>query len=150
LKRFYAAFAISPRNKPGPPGPVAELELSAMPDAPVGLVGSYTGTEMKLSWEPSGGTLGYLLAHTELGPEPSSLDDDDERPANAPESPMTRSGPTSYNVYRVRDPDLQAQAPAAAPGAPAPVSKWNVPAPTPINPAPVSQLSTTDTVEFGR
>lgn len=145
LRRFYAAFAVNPRGRPGPPGATAELELSSMPNAPGGLTASYTATEMTLSWEPSDGTLGFLLAHTELGPESSPLDEEEERPSNAPENPMARTGPSSYNVYRVRDPDPQAAAPA-----PPATSKWNAPAPAPINPAPLSLLTATDSVQFDR
>ena len=35
LRRFYLALAFSPRGRPGPPGTVAELRLTALPDAPI-------------------------------------------------------------------------------------------------------------------
>jgi hypothetical protein len=131
--------------------------LSAVPEAPSGLTATPTATELRLAWEPSGGTLGYLLERTELAPEPLPLDDVEAPfgPATAgPPPPMAPLGPTTYNVYRVRDPlpdgaSEPVTVPAGAAAA-APVSKWNLPPPSPINPAPLPQLSAVDSVQFDR
>jgi hypothetical protein len=162
LRRFYAAFAISEKGVAGPSGAVAEFQLLPVPTAPSALTGAYTATELRLTWEPSGGALGYLLERTELAPEPSPLDDE-ELPlppvAGAPvASPsMAPQGMTTYNVYRVREllpgeaPEpVATPTPAAGPPPAPPVSKWNLPPPAPINPAPLPQLAMAVPVEFNR
>src|SRR4029079_15743362 len=97
LRRFYVVFAVSPRRAPGPPGTIVDLPLAAVPDSPAGVDGTYTASEMRLRWEPAGGTLGYLLEQAALGPEPSPLDDEDERSATAPQAAAAPAGPIMYN-----------------------------------------------------
>lgn len=164
LRRFYAAFGLSEKGIAGPAGQVAEFLLQSVPGPPSALRATHTATEILLAWEPSGGSLGYLLERTELAPEPSPVDDDDALPVAgpaiaAPRAGMAPLGMTTYNVYRVRDPlpgEEQERVavpspPGAPPGAPElPRSKWNVPAPVPISRVPPAQFTASDTVEFDR
>ena len=61
LKRYYMAVAYSERGRAGPPSPVAEVPLTSLPDAPVDLRATYNAEAVTLSWEPSGGLLGFLF-----------------------------------------------------------------------------------------
>ncbi len=61
LRRFYSALAFSPRGRPGPPGIVAELRLTALPEAPISVRATLVADAVRLDWEPSGGLIGFLL-----------------------------------------------------------------------------------------
>jgi hypothetical protein len=95
LKRFYMAVAFSERGRPGPPSSVIEIPLTALPDPPLNLRASYDAQSATLTWDPSGGLLGFLLDRVPL-PAASPLDDGP--PAN--ETGLLPAGPTRYNVYR--------------------------------------------------
>src|SRR5262245_51175052 len=103
LRRFYYAVAFSPRGRPGPPGMIAELRLTTLPDPPVEVKATYIADSVQLEWEPSGGLLGFLLERALL-PELSPLDNPLPEPATEkaiePASVAPLQGPTRYNVYR--------------------------------------------------
>jgi hypothetical protein len=131
LRRFYYALAFSPRGRPGPPGTIAELRLTLLPDAPVGVKALYVADAVQIEWEPSGGLIGFLLERG-LPPELSPLD------APLPETASTVAaaalqGPTRYNVYREIAPLETAATP---PPAPEPTTGSS----TPINAAPLDTL----------
>jgi len=145
LQRFYIAVPFSQRGRPGPPGMQAGLVLTRLPDRPSAVRATYTPTGVSLTWEPSGGLLGFLLDRP-LTPEPLPFDQV-VVPGPGLAQPVDASvppGPTTYNVYRAMAPDPLALPPVsgAAPGQDAP--------PMPLNPAPLTALSTTDAVDFGR
>ncbi|HZM59617.1 MAG TPA: hypothetical protein VFB85_07460 [Vicinamibacterales bacterium] len=98
LRRFYLAFAFSPRGRVGPPGTVAELPLFTLPDRPLGVVATYAADAITLSWEPAGGVVGALLDNA-LPIEPSPLEEAADAPPRQA-APATPEGPTRYNVYR--------------------------------------------------
>jgi hypothetical protein len=151
LRRFYVAIPFSQSERPGPPGMQAGLVLTGLPDRPSEVLAEYASAALSLSWEPSGGLLGFLLDRP-LAVEPLPFDVVAppttvlSQPADASVPP----GPTTYNVYRTMAPDPLALpfAPASAP-ARAP-SLGQVPRSTPLNPAPLVTTSTTDDVAFGR
>lgn len=144
LLRFYMAVAFGPRGRLGPPGAAAEVPLSPLPDPPFDLRASYTAAELRLEWEPSGGTLGYLVDSFGLPPEAPPLDEYDDRASPAVDRPdALPPGPTFYNVYRVLEPDPLAPLAAAT-------SLWNAPPPAPLNAAPLAALKSTDIVQFDR
>ena len=95
LKRFYMAVAFSDRGRPGPPSPVVEIPLTSLPDSPAGLRATYNAEAVTLSWEPSGGLVGFLFDRVPL---PSASPLDDGPPATA--AGTLPAGPTRYNVYR--------------------------------------------------
>jgi hypothetical protein len=103
LKRFYMAVAFSDRGRAGPPSPVVEVPLTSLPDSPAGVHATYNAEAVTLSWEPSGGLLGFLFDRVPL-PATSPLDDGP--PATAPGT--LPPGPTRYNVYREMDPAAEA------------------------------------------
>jgi hypothetical protein len=143
LKRFYLAVPFSQRGRPGPPGVQIELVLTPLPDPPADLQVAYAPQSLSLTWEPSGGLIGFLLDRP-LPPEP--LPYDIVQPV-APTTPAADSslppGPTTYNVYRQLAPDpLQLPPPS--------VPSWNVPVPIALNAAPLTGTSTTDSAEGGR
>ena len=144
LRRFYMAVPFSQRARPGPPGSQAELVLSRLPDPPSEVRASYEPGALSLTWEPSGGLLGFLLDRP-LPVEPLPFDAVDLPPTalSRPVDAGVPPGPTTYNVYRTSAPD-----PMMLPPAPAPLSGHAV-RPTPINPAPLAATSVTDAVEFG-
>lgn len=147
LKRFYVAIPIDGRGRPGPPGSIVEFVLTALPDPPTGLQATYTDSGVPLTWEPSGGLLGFLLDRT-LGPELAPFDAAAFTIAVAAPLPVADEsvppGPTTYNVYRELAPD-----PLAAPAV-GPPAEWIAPVPVPINATPLAALATVDTVEFDR
>ena len=149
MRRFYLAIGFSQRGRPGPPGAQAELLLTGLPDAPTGLSATYVPTSLSLTWEPSGGLIGFLLDRA-LPPEP--LPYDTQLPTALPAQPAAAAlvadasvpaGPTTYNVYREIAPDPYLLPPAARPA-------WSVPAPSAINPAPLPTTSIMDTLDGGR
>jgi hypothetical protein len=136
LRRFYLALPFSPRGRPGPPGAVAELRLTDLPDAPLAVKATYLAdvVVIRVEWEPSGGLIGFLLDRA-LPPELSPLDNPPPAASAAatPAAPPV-SGPTRYNVYR-EIAQLKSDAPAAAPAPSTPVA---------INPAPLDVLTFSD------
>jgi hypothetical protein len=144
LKRFYLAVGFSQRGRPGPPGAQAELVLTSLPDPPADLRVAYGPTSITLTWEPSGGLLGFLMDRP-LPPEP--LPYDTILPVAAAGTAVTDAsvppGPTTYNVYRQLAPDPFALPLPASP-------PWNAPPLAAVNPAPLTMPSLTDTVDDGR
>ena len=132
LRRFYLALGFSPRGRPGPPGTVAELKLTELPDPPMDVKVTNLPDSVRLEWEPSGGLIGFLLERA-LTPELSPLDnpvpDQTEPPGPAP-----LQGPTRYNVYREIAP-AEGTTPSAKAETPAP-----------INAAPLETLTFNDPV----
>ena len=108
LKRFYMAVAFSERGRAGPPSSVVEVTLTPLPDSPPDVRATYNEEAVTVSWEPSGGLLGFLFDRAEL---PSTSPIDDGPPAAA--AGALPSGPTRYNVYREVDPQPDSAAGAA-------------------------------------
>ena len=113
LRRFYLALPFSPRGRGGPPGTVAEVRLTALPDAPAAVTARPLPDSIQLEWEPSGGLIGFLLDRT-LPPELSPLDS--PPPESASAAAGEPAGPTRYNVYR----EIAAPPPDASPAAASP------------------------------
>jgi hypothetical protein len=143
LRRFYLAIGFSQRGRPGPPGAQAELPLTNLPEVPAGLRVEYAPTGLSLTWEPSGGLLGFLLDRA-LPPEPPPYDAPQPlATALAVVDASVPAGPTTYNVYRELAPDPFLLPPAARPA-------WNVPTPAALNPAPLAVTAITDALGGGR
>ena len=138
LRRFYMAIAFNDRGRPGPWGGAAELPITPLPDPPAELRATYTEDTLTLTWEPSGGVVGFLL-DVQRPQEPAPFD---QPPAGTPVQPATADlppGPTTYNVYRDIAPD-----PLALPGeqpAPPPGTR-----PLPINPLPLTVFMLADPI----
>jgi hypothetical protein len=143
LKRFYIAIGFSQRGRPGPSGAQAELALTNVPETPSDLRVTPAPTSVSLTWEPSGGLIGFLLDRA-LPPEPPPYDILQPAVAAAPAADSgLPAGPTTYNVYRQLAPDpFQLPLPA--------VPAWSSPPPVPLNPAPLAVTSTSDTLDGGR
>lgn len=141
LRRFYMALPFSARGRPGPPGAVTELPLERLPDPPTDIQPTITETSLVLTWQPSGGLLGYLLERTLPGESPPD-DDVGSVAAAAVPGQAIAAGPTRYNVYR--DPPVM-----AAPVAPA-RPPWGVVPEAPLNPQPLAEPQFADVVAFGR
>jgi hypothetical protein len=131
LRRFYLALAISPRGRIGPPGMVAELPLTPLPDPPQGVVATYAADAISLTWEPAGGVVGAVLDNT-LPLESSPIDEPADAPSRPAVPPSAPDGPTRYNVYR----EIEA-APDAIPEPAAPTAVI----PAPVNAVPLMTLS---------
>jgi len=151
LKRFYIAFAFSPRGRPSPPGAVAEFPLLSVPDPPPSVDLAYTEQAVSVTWEPSGGLMGFLLERT-LPEEPLPLELEellavpDPAPSGPPSTQPAEGGPILYNVYRTTSPDPFAPPP---PDGSAPAA-WTEQPPSPENAAPLASFEFTDTIDFGR
>lgn len=132
LRRYYIAIAFSERGRAGPPSAVADIVLTPLPDAPPDLKVTYNAEAVTLTWEPSGGIIGFLL---ERAPVLSASPLDDVPPS--PEALASLlPGPTRYNVYREIPPppdaaETKEQNTAAAP-------------PVPVNTAPLDGFSFSD------
>jgi hypothetical protein len=145
LKRFYTAFPFSARGRNGPPGAVAELPLVPVPDAPPSLSAEYGEHQVLLSWEPSGGLLGFLLERVLPDePPPIRLEEEEEEAPEAVAAPVA-SGPVLYNVYRD-----DASADWFAPPSAVSAAAWHAAPATPVNPVPIPLLSFADGGEFNR
>jgi hypothetical protein len=148
LRRFYFALAFSPRGRPGPPGQIAELRLTTLPDAPMDVKAVYAADAVRLEWEPSGGLIGFLLERP-LSPELSPLDNPVPELASSSPTPAALQGPTRYNVYREIAP-LEEKASPSAPAAPKPEGggalkpEGESEPPTPVNAAPLDTLTFVD------
>jgi hypothetical protein len=132
LRRYYIAIAFSERGRAGPPSAVADIVLTPLPDAPADLQVTYDAEAVTLTWEPSGGIIGFLL---ERAPLLSASPLDDVAPSQEAVASLL-SGPTRYNVYReiLPLPDAaEAKEQDAVPGPP-----------VPVNTAPVDGFSFTD------
>ena len=143
LRRFYMTVPFSHRGRTGPPSAIVELPLTPLPDRVAGLHVSLTVTSMDLSWEPSGGLLGWLLDRS----LPSEIPPIEEPPPVVAAKPVPTSdlppGPTLYNIYR----ELAAD-PVALPDMTAVKGSWTISAAVPLNAEPVPMLTFTDLVPF--
>lgn len=153
LRRFYLAIPFSQRGRAGPPGTQAEIVLSAIPDPPTEVRATYTPTTVSLSWEPSGGLLGFLLDM--LPPEPAPfVEPPPIGPAVAivvappPDANVLPPGPTTYNVYR--DVALDARELPAADTTAESDLPTTVVTPIPVNPIALRATTLADTLELGR
>jgi hypothetical protein len=144
LRRFYVAVATSDRGRQGPPGTILEVPLSPLPDPPPAPVLVASEDNITVTWEPSGGVLGFLFE------KPTALEDapvDDLPPAGGTPSPpamtVAPAGPILYNVYR--EPPSDAASATSTP-------PWNAAPAAPLNPAPLAALTFTDPtpVQFDR
>jgi hypothetical protein len=144
LRRFYLATAYNPRGVNGPPSAIAELPLTPLPDPPVNVRVSTNPSNATITWDPSGGLIGWLLDNVTHPPERPPLDNL-PRPVStsAPAVNELPSGPTTYSVYRRMAADplvLPDTRPAAAP--------WQSPAPVAVTPKPVPDLSFSDPIDL--
>jgi hypothetical protein len=138
LRRFYTAIPWSPRGRPGPPGANAEFPLYPVPEAPTAVNVLYDASEVRVTWEPSGGVVGFLLERP-LPEEELPL----ELEELAAAQPTVPPGPVLYNVYRSTSPDPFAPPPDAPAN-----DEWNRRPPTPLNPVPLSAFEFSDAVAF--
>jgi hypothetical protein len=113
LRRFYFALPFSPRGRPGPPGTVAELRLTVLPDPPLNVRATNVADAVVLEWEPSGGVVGFILDRA-LTPELSPLDTPVPETSSSIASSASLPGPTRYNVYRETAPSDLDPLPAPA------------------------------------
>ncbi len=104
-RRPCSSGSISPsasvsEDRPGPSGAQTELVLTNVPDPPTEPRATYAPASLSLTWEPSGGLVGFLLDRA-LPAEPSPYDT--AQPVT-PATPVVDSsvppGPTTYSVYR--------------------------------------------------
>jgi hypothetical protein len=146
-RRFYLAVGLNERGRPGPPSPVLELPLTALPDPPSAIDATYTIDAVTVSWPPSGGLVGFLMENA-LPAEPSPVDEA-AASAAAPGAPTDLpAGRTRYNVYVDLAPDpLATPDPSARASTPA---TWSATLPPPLTPAPIDTLSLTDALQFDR
>ncbi len=147
LRRFYMAVTYGgsqpgDRRRPGPPGPIAALATTPLPDRVPSLTVTAAGRNIVVDWAPSGGLLGWLFERG-LPPEVAPLD----APAASPTPDSTTAdlppGPTLYSVYRDISPD-----PLDLPVTAAPLARWTSAPETPINAAPMAALTFTEEVMF--
>jgi hypothetical protein len=138
-QRFYMAIAFSERGRPGPPGAVADVPLAWLPPPPTLLAPTPQGDEVIVSWEPSGGPLGFVLDNA-LPIEPPPFDQIADTTDTKPLASDVPPGPTRYNVYRADPPDRDR---AAAP-------PWSASHPTPLNAEPLLETTFSDPAQFGQ
>jgi predicted small lipoprotein YifL len=141
LRRFYVAIPFNERGQFGPPGKRVDMVLTPLPEPPAGLQVTYDPTAIVLSWEPSGGLLGFLFDRPlppEVPPfdfvEPSSSVAPPDAEAAAPE------GPTTYHVYRETSRPMASSEPSPT---------WRTTRPVAINDTPLAGTTLRDAIEFG-
>jgi hypothetical protein len=133
LRRYYMAIAFSDRGRAGPPSTVVDVLLTPLPDAPSDLQVTYDADTVTLTWDPSGGIVGFLLERAPL-PTASPLDD-----GPAAEGVALLTGPTRYNVYREIPPESDS---AATKEPPSTASSGS-----PVNATPLDGFSFVDRLE---
>ena len=146
LRRFYLAIPFNLRGRPGPPGSQAEFVLTALPDPPAGVRAVVSPAGLSLTWDPSGGLLGFLLDRAlprEAAPFLSAAPPLGV-PAQVVPDTAVPPGPTTYTVYREISPD-PLTLPLAGGSPP-----WAAPIPAAMTPAPGAATTVTDIAAFGR
>ena len=145
LRRYYLAIPFNLRGRPGPPGSQAEFVLTGLPDPPAGIRAVVTPAGVSLSWDPSGGLLGFLLDRAlPREPAPFFAPPVVGAPMQAVPDTAVPPGTTTYNVYREISPDPMTL-PLAGSSPP-----WAAPIPAPMTPAPGAATAVTDMAAFGR
>lgn len=144
LRRFYMAIAFNDRGRNGPPSEVTELPLTLLPEPPVRVDVIYTADTVMVSWEPSGGLIGFLLDQA-LTAEPPPFDETAARVADGPDATLANvpPGPTRYNIYRDVAPD-----PLALPSRDDEVARAQTRIPVPVNTAPLDTLTFNEPVDL--
>jgi len=128
------AVAFSDRGRPGPPSSVVEVPLTSLPDPPADVRAAYDAEAVTVTWEPSGGLLGFLF---DRGPLPSASPLDDGPPVTL--AGTLPPGPTRYQVYRAAEP---APEPASASDKAAPPT-----GPVAVTPTPLEGFSFKDPLQ---
>jgi len=136
LKRFYMVVPFSDRNRPGPPSTIVEVPLTPVPDPPIDVLATYTAQAATLTWEPSGGLVGFLLDRA--APPAASPVDDGPAPEDGGAMPV---GPTRYNIYGETAPD-----PLTPPPTGAATAAGAIP-PLALNQVPLDALAFTDPLQ---
>ena len=145
LQRTYLAVAFSARGRSGPPSPAAVVSLEPPPDAPRTVEASFTSDAVTVTWEPSGGVIGFLV-DKQLPIEALPVDDDVvARRAAAAAALVPPPGPTRYNVYLWLAPD-----PLQLGSATAERPQWQRRPQGPVNLAPLDAFLMTDALQFER
>ena len=137
-QRFYMAIAFSERGRPGPPGALADVPLAWLPPPPTVFAPMPQGEDVIVTWEPSGGVLGFVLDNP-LPIEPPPFDQIADATDTKPLASDVPPGPTRYNVYRVDPSEVAAAAPT-----------WSASRPTPLNAEPLHVTSFVEPAEFGK
>jgi hypothetical protein len=137
-RRYYMVVASSDRDRQGPPGTLLEVPLPPLPDPPGAPTFTYSQDAVRLTWDPSGGVVGFLFENA-AAPEPSPVDEPEtSTPSSSPSPP---AGPTLYNVYR--------ELPAPAAGSPSPAPPpWQATPPPPLNANPLAALTYNDSADL--
>lgn len=135
LRRFYLAIPVGARDRPGPPGTVAEVDLGPRPGPPAALSLDYDASSVTVTWEAPADGAAFLAARAEaerVSPEVAVFSD-----AADAEVP-----PWRYNVYRLREP--------VTPARPAPPVEAGTGRPRPVNQSPQRATRLTLPVVFGQ
>jgi hypothetical protein len=143
-QRAYVVVPYSARGRPGPRGTPSLAPLDRAPVPPDGVTATFSATAVSVSWEPSGGLLGFLVDR-QRPLEALPVDEDGPRRQAAAVPIDIQLGPTRYNVYGRISRD-----PLVLPTVPVEVPRWQQRPERPLNPAPLEVFEFTDTVEFER
>jgi len=138
-KRYYVAVAVSDGGRQGPPGRLVDVPLPPLPDPPGPLSLSSTDDSISISWEPSGGIVGFLL-ETPAPPDVAPVDEPPAENRNPTAADALPAGPALYNVYR--------EPAAGTSNEPAARTNWNAAPQQPLNPTPLTALTFTDSTPF--
>lgn len=143
LQRSYVVVGVSARGRTSPPSTAAVVSLESVPPPPTNLVIGYTPDAVTVTWDPSGGLLGFLTDR-QLPAEILPVDDDLARaPVTTPAAP--NPGPTRYNVYSQVAPD-----PLVLPAPSVERPRWQRRPPRAVNAQPLDALQLSDTLELER
>jgi len=149
LHRYYVAIPFSMRGRPGPEPAPADLPLFDAPMPPTTFAAAIGEASTTLTWEPSGGLLGFLFE----GALPAERPPDEDvfalpAPATAPGAAPVVAAPTGrtkYNIYSTGSVSGSRSDTDLAPAVP-----WQRPRPLPLNMAPLATPAfVVPTGEFG-
>jgi predicted small lipoprotein YifL len=143
-QRAYVVVAFSAHGRPGPRGTPLIVQLDRSPAPPADVSVTFSATGVSVTWEPSGGLLGFLVDR-QRPLEALPLDEDAPRRVASAVPTDIQIGPTRYNVYGRISAD-----PLVLPSKAVELPRWQRRPARPLNAQPLETFQFTDAVEFER
>ncbi|MDO8794694.1 MAG: fibronectin type III domain-containing protein [Vicinamibacterales bacterium] len=133
LRRFYVAMPSGPKDRTGPPGTVADVDLGPRPGPPAAVALDYDQSVITVTWVPPLEGAAFRAAR-------AAMERDNPDAAVFADAADTESSPWRYNVYRAGEPVTPVAGQADS----------GVIRPRPVNSSPQEDTTLTIPVVFGQ